>query len=319
MRKSLFNPNLIKDKDISQYLKHSILELNTIIDNLELLYQQHTEKEHVIDILKECLFIEDDLSILLLSYQNVEDDTVFQKIENHFRNISSIQEELITDYPDIFQNQNKQWWKFTPSSSPTEPYESLYLAQTKHTNFIFKRWIFGFFFLLPFFIFIFFYFIVNNKIQHLEENRKKQSIYEYDRPYKNIFYIYSTVLKNKGNDNNFYSLLGKTSFQLPEGFVIVDKNLIVDYYLKEYYGLYDLKNENTTLISVTNLNFLQCKYILTKFSFIPINKIMINEQLVDMDHNDVNQKKYCDEEHKSNILSIYLNAPRPEVREFLLP
>lgn len=309
MKNDFLNLNSVTNKDIAKYLCTAFEHLDYIITNLELLSEKDSEKEHVIDILNECLYIQEDLYNLTKNYIEFESDNAFEKIETSFKNIYSIEEELIIDYPEVFKNEDNQWWKYTPFVLDSE--SQLNIAQLKlqqkiHKNINLKRWAFGIFFLLPAFLFIVFYPMINNKINHLEEKKDKQHIYEHDRAYKNIFYIYSAVLSNKEHDNNFYSLFRTSSFQMPEGFVVIDKNLMVDYYLKEYYGLNHLESDpNTTIISVTNLNFIQCKYILTKLSALSIEKVISNDQVVDFDNN-FKSEQHCNEAHKANIISLYV-------------
>lgn len=310
MKNDYLNLNLVTNKDIEKYLCTAFEHLHCIIVHLELLSEKESEKEHVIDILNECLYLKEDLTNLTKEYLESENYTLIDKFETSFKNIYSIEEELIIDYPEFFNNTDNQWWKYEPSV--LEPFKSninhLNIQQKIHKPVNFKRWAFGIFFLLPAFLFIVFYPMINNKINHLEEkeNTEKQHIYEYDRAYKNIFYIYSAILTNKDHDNNFYSLFRTSSFQVPDGFVVMDKNLMVDYYLKEYYGLNHLESDpNTTIISVTNLNFIQCKYILTKLSALSIEKVISNDQAVDFDNN-FKSEQHCNEAHKANIISLYV-------------
>lgn len=311
MKNDYLKLDSLTNKDIEKYLYTAFEHLDYIIDNLKLLSAKDSEKEHVIDIFNECIYIQEELFTLVKQYQISENETIFEKIESSFKNIYSIEEELMIDYPDVFKSEYTQWWKYTHSATFVEPESQLNIAQLNlqkkvHKTVNFKRWAFGIFFLLPAFLFIVFYPLINNKINNLDENKNKQHIYEHDRAYKNIFYIYSAVLSNKEHDNNFYSLFRTSSFQMPEGFVVIDKNLMVDYYLKEYYGLNHLESDpNITIISVTNLNFIQCKYILTKLSALSIEKVISNDQAVDFDNN-FKSEQHCNEANKTNIISLYV-------------
>lgn len=313
MENDFINLDSVKNQDIRQYLCIGFEHLKEIISNLENLVQKNSEKEHVVDILEECLYIKKEIIDSLHNYEESNDQNTIQTIENHFKNIFSIEEDLIIDHPEVFKNHNTEWWKYVVSENKENRNSSidfvqpnlknLNLKNKNHTNF--KRWAFGIFFLLPVFLFIILYPIINNKIHHIDEPNH-QAIYEHDRAYKNIYYIYSAVLSNHDQDSNFYSLFKTSSFQMPEGFVVMDKNRMVDYYLKEYYELHPSDDHsNIVVISVNNLNSIQCKYILTKFSGIPLEKFTANNQIIDFNSN-FTPEIYCHKPTKTNSISLYV-------------
>jgi hypothetical protein len=306
MQNDFLNLNSLTNQDIAKYLYTAFKHLNIIIIHLQNLTLKESEKDHVIDILNECLYIKNNINLLFNIYKNCEDEETLNKIELLFQNVFSIEEELSSDYPDLFKNNDGIWWKYNRFlQNFSLKTQQLNQQSTKKRNYNFKFLIFCLFSLLLFFLFFKFYSLIINKTNTLDENKFKQYIYEDDRAYKNIFYIYSAILFNKNYNNNFYSLFKNSSFQMPDGLVIIDKNLIVDYYLKEYYRIKHIENEpNITIISVTNLNNLQCKYILTKFSAISIEKIIVNEQIVDF--NNLKSEIYCNKEYKLNTISLYI-------------
>lgn len=296
-----------ENKDIKQYLSVGFAHLNHIITTLENLSDNACEKEHVIDIFNECVYIKEDLIKLINSYEQYENEDTFIKIKDNIKTIYSIEEELISDYPHLFHNNDSDWYQ-CKKSMMTENACILPVKNASKKSYIknIRRWSFGFFFLFPTFLFIVFYPLVHHSLYKVEDNSQKPYLFEYDRPYKNIYYLYSAVISNKSVDN-FYSLMKSNSFQLPEGFVIIDKNLIVDYYLKEYYSLNKPQEDlSVTIISVSNLNFRQCKYILTKFSATSIIKIVSNEQEIVFDEH-FNPDNYCkSEQNTNNLISLYV-------------
>lgn len=299
--------HLLKNKDIQEYLSVSFAHLNTMISSLETLSQNSSEKNHVIDILDECVYIKEDLIKLIRTYQDYDNEQTFITIQENIQNLYSIEEELISDYPEIFKNSDEKWYIYKENivTNIEPPILSQYSEKKSSKNSI-KRWAFGLFFLFPTFLFIIFYPLFRQGVDNIEENYTKQHILEHDRAYKNIFYLYSAALKNTSADN-FYSLMQLNSFKLPEGFVIIDKNLMVDYYLKEYYSLTKIEDEiSFTIIAVSNLNFKQCKYILTKFSGINIEKVISNDKEIVFEDN-FNPDIYCNsEKNTNNLISFYV-------------
>lgn len=307
MDNNFLHLELFENKDIEQYLRLSFAHLNHIITNLELLSDNACEKEHVIDILNECVYIKEDLIKSVHNYQQYENEETFTKIQSYIQTIYSIEEELISDYPDLFSNNDCQWYIYIKNThNEITCCPVLTTAEKKSSKKHMTRWAFGFFFLFPTFLFIIFYPLVYRSLYKIEEYPHKQYVFEYDRAYKNIYYLYTAVITNKSADN-FYSLMKSNSFQLPEGFVILDKNLIVDYYLKEYYSLVQTDDENAlTVISVSNLNFRQCKYVLTKFAGINIEKIISNEKEIIFDEK-FTPESYCNsQKNTNNLISLYI-------------
>lgn len=301
-------------EDIKQYLSVPIVHLNSMILKLEILSDDEVEKEHIIDILKECLYYRQELQNLIsqINDSDYEKEELFNQIKLLVKNTFNIEDELISDYPEHFSNQDGQWCTYialpkpTKSLLPSETSKPIQSTIHKKSRLRLKDLSFGLFFLLPAFLFITLYPWINNKINKDEEMKNSYVIHENDRAYKNLFYIYSAVLTGNSNDSNFYSLIKSGIFKIPEGFVLLDKNMIVDYYLKEYYGLMGLENQtDITVISVNNLNYIQCKYIITKFSGISLPAIFVNgNQLAFTENFKIEQ--HCNKETKGNIVSLYI-------------
>lgn len=294
-------------QDIDLYLCIPFEHLKQMIQGLDSLTQNESEKEHVIDILKECLYFQEELNSYSLEFKN--NSSCFDKIESIVKNIYFIEEELISDYPDVFQNMDGEWWKFKqiPVPTPSKLIAPSISHSTAYPSFHIKKIAFGLFFLLPACLLFIFYPFISHKLKNDDEKPIKHMIFEHDRAYKNIFYIYSAVLSNKEQENNFYTLIKSSSFKMPEGFVVLDKNMIVDYYLKEYYGLGVLENHpDITVISVNNLNFIQCKYIITKISGLSLESIILNDKPLEL-NNDFNLDNHCiSNPHINNTISIHI-------------
>lgn len=312
MDKDLSNLHLGENtKDIAQYLCIPMEHLKAMINQLENLSNDETEKEHIIDILKECLYYQKEINILIsqINDSDYDKEELLNKLKSSVKSIFNIEEELISDYPELFSNQNGQWWVYNPQTSVSFDLNSKFktsIGTKEKKKLKFKDIKFGLFFLLPAFLFIILYPWIN-KINKEEELSSRTIVYEDDRAYKNMFYIYSAVLSNTENENNFYSLIKSRSFRMPEGFVVIDKNIIVDYYLKEYYGLNGLENRpDITVISVNNLNYVQCKYIITKFSAIALPAILVNDNVLSFGNNFDIDKHCLSNISKGNIISLYV-------------
>lgn len=300
-------------QDIQAYLVIPIEHLNKIILEIKKLSENESEKEHLIDILKECFYYNEELLKLQSDYlaENLFDkkQTILNNIKISVKNIFNIEEELISDYPDIFSNNDDNWSEFNYLSTSVDIYHknselktnSLKLKKKKNN---FKELAFGLFFLFPAFLLVLFYPLLNNKIKLEKESKSNLIVSEYDRAYKNLFYIYSAVVLSKNTNDNFYTLIKTNSFKIPEGFVVIDKNVIADYYLKEYYRINSLEdNLNVTILSVSNVNYIQCKYIVTKFSNTLSYTVEINSK--DLTIDDLSLKNKClPDSQKSNTVSL---------------
>lgn len=304
------------EKDITLYLSTSIAHCIIIISTLEKLSNNQNEKEHIADILKECQYYYLELSNLQKEYISnnsiQEKNILLTKIQEISNDLFNIEEELISDYPDKFINNDGHWSYYQTkqfSQKNVNIVENVQNIEEKSNNKIrskIKEFSFGLFFLFPIFFLFIFYFWANDKFKVQEDTLAHPIKYEYDRAYKNIFYIYSAVLSSSNNNDNFYTIIKNNHFVMPEGFVVIDKNVIVDYYLKEYYSISNLETQpDITIVSVNNLNYIQCQYILTKFSGMNFYAIILNNQ--PLSSSDKTSGNTClSENNKSNIISLYI-------------
>lgn len=304
------------EQDIQKYLVIPVNHLNEIILKLEKLSENETTKEHLIDVLKECFYYQQNLLSLKNDYMDdslaSDKEHILNQIKVDFKNIFNIEEELISDYPDFFSNQDNQWWQITYSpvifSSNKQPVDiKSHLKNCLKIKILkIKKLSFGFFFLFPAFLLFISLPLLNDKINFKEDSTTNPVAPEYDRAYKNLFYLYSAVLSSKNSEDNFYTLIKTNSFKMPEGFVVIDKNVIADYYLKEYYGIKILENQpEVTILSVSNVNYIQCKYIITKFSGNSFYTIELNNKLVSL--TQLKPEDNCiSDTKKSNTVSLQI-------------
>lgn len=267
------------EEDIEKYLLLPFQHLDLIINNLNLLSKNEVEKIHLIDCLQECLFYKKELINLKKLYINSKKNDnkldFLNQIINCVYNVFNIEKDLIEDYPDFFQNTDSNWSIYTPNNitsllcvPPNNIKKSINIKK------VITWLLFPTFILYPWF---------NGKINITNDlefvNITKVN---YDRPYNNFLFIYNAVVLNKNLESNFYNLIKSNSFKVEEGFILLDKNLMVDTYLKMYYGIKNLEDEPETInIYINNLNYIQCTDILTKFlSIMPqnayLNDIPIN-------------------------------------------
>lgn len=305
--------NLIRNEkdlqDISLYLAIPLEHLSQIkakINNLN-------SPEHTNDILNECVFIEENLEFLFKEYLLLsieERNTILYKntgisykdnLVNYLNKISiqiyEFEQELFADFEGdciepvdwpskiIFKNQYFL-------EKPLVNLENHTLLRKKiHI----KDFYLGFLFFIPAFI----WFVGIPFLEHFSDktNVIKSFQIDQDRSYKNLFYLYSAIKNNKDKQYNFYSLIKSSSFKIPEGFALLDKNSLADYYQKQYYEYKQIDN-NTLSLSLNNLNYINCKYILTKISSLEEN-ITVNEKKIHTEY-DICSKS------QQNTLIIYI-------------
>ena len=157
-----------------------------------------------------------------------------------------------------------------------------------------KDFYFGFLFLIPAFI----WFLVIPYLDNLSyKNNINQNVQiDKDRSYKNLIYLYSAIRHNPEKQHNFYSLIKHNYFRIPEGFTLVDKNSLADYYEKHYYE-YKLNEDNVPSLSLENLTFYQCKYILTKI-------ISIEEDIKINNKNILLESEPCSQSNPNSVFIL---------------
>lgn len=304
-------------KDIKKYLHIPFEHLNKMKITIGALNcHEHTE-----DILNECDFIKENLIKLINQYLKLsikERNTNFfpnselthkefliDYLKNSCYQIYELEQELFADFPDEFdfvENwpslisfQNEYCYEDN-SIHKNLSIENLPKIESKNSIHI-KDFYFGFLFLIPAFI----WFLIIPYLDDLSNKNNENKILhiEQDRPYKNLIYIYSAIKLNKNEQNNFYSLIKNSYFRIPEGFTLIDKNSLADYYQKNYYE-YKINENNVSSISVDNLTFFQCKYIVTKIIYLE-EDIRINNK------NILSQSDFCLKSH-SNSIVIFIKS-----------
>lgn len=278
-------------QDIRKYLHIPFEHL----ENIKLTINHLNCHEHTEDILNESQFIESNLLDFIEKYLALSinernsdffpDSTLTYKnyfiylLEQSCSKIYELEQELHADFPENF-NYIENWPSFISfkneyllNNLDTHLTDNIVKNTSKKSVYI-KDFYFGFLFLIPAFI----WFLVIPYLDNLsyKNNIHDTIIIDDDRSYKNLIYLYSAIKQNKEQQYNFYSLIKSTYFKIPEGFTLIDKNSLADYYGKHYYE-YKLNEDNIPSLYLNNLNFKQCKYILTKILNIEEN-IKINNQ-----------------------------------------
>ena len=313
-------------KDIKEYLSVPISHLELIINYSRHVYNDESQKECIVDILNQAIYIQHELiPQIIQNYINLYNnnnnnkekmnqlnDELIISLKNICKEIKLIEEDLISDYPEFIIS-DKNWIEnlclYDDDEIKNEPlmYDNSINEYHKITKFLKRKKIKDLFLGLLVIVPIFLWLFSDSLIDYNKNNESNSDLkkIEIDRTYKTIFYIYSAIQNEKNNDTNFYFLNKNSSLKMFDGFTVIDKYNMVDYYFKQYYKLdnFSENEQNLNSITVTNLSYFQCKYILTKLSSISLYGININDKKTE---NSKESNQYCinQQEHINKIQII---------------